>query len=438
MPLSKSRRKEQLKDPDLERWYRNVARGAQVTADVYMRRLGAFCEETATKPKALAGLPEPKLRDLLLDYVTAEEKKGHAGSYIRSTLKAVKSWLAYHGKALTVPVRVRDGDGTPTLRDEQVPTPQDLHKVLLTARLPRDRVAVLLMAHAGFRPEVLGNYDGKDGLRIGDFPELMLKGKRAIFARIPAMIRVRPELSKNSHGYLSWASTELCQYMEADLSERLGRGEKLGPDSDILHPEKSRKRFLTAINVGDVIRGSIRRAGFSWRPYVLRAYFDTQLLLAESRGKVPHDYRVFWMGHKGSMDARYTTNKGRLPKELLDDMRGAYSRAQEFLSTEPSKSNRAAVIEVALTAYLKEEKGLSDAKIAEVFADKVSAEELERILGSRKAQPVERVVSTAGLPAALAEGWTYTGPAGVDSVVVRWIHENSAPSLQPAAPSLPR
>ena len=427
MPLSRSRRKEQLKDPDLERWYRNVARGAQVTADVYMRRLGAFCEGTGVPPKEVAELPEPKLRDLLLDYVTSEEKKGHAGSYIRSTLKAVKSWLAHHGKGLTVSVRVHGEDTTPTLRDEQVPTPQEVHKVLLTARLPRDRVAVLLMAHSGFRPGVLGNYRGTDGLRVGDLPELAVKGRSAAFSQVPSLIRVRPELSKNSHGYLSWASTELCQYIEAYLTERIARGERIGPETDLVHPDREKKRFLTAINVGDVMRGSIRRAGFGWRPYVLRAYFDTQMLLAESRGKIPHDYRVFWMGHEGTIDARYTTNKGRLPKDLLDDMRAAYARAEEFLSTEPAKTNRATLLEDVLAALLKD-RGLSEEKVSDVLKGKVTGDELERILGSRKARPVQRVVPMAGVSAFLVEGWEFVSPLGNDQAVLRWAHDTTAGS----------
>ena len=57
------------------------------------------------------------------------------------------------------------------------------------------------------------------------------------------------------------------------------------------------------------------------RPYVLRAYFDTQLLLAESKGKMTHSYRQFFMGHKGDMEARYTVNKGRLTKDMIEDMR---------------------------------------------------------------------------------------------------------------------
>ena len=37
------------------------------------------------------------------------------------------------------------------------------------------------------------------------------------------------------------------------------------------------------------------------------------------------------MGHKGDIEARYTTNKGRLTDEMIADMRRAYSESQEFL-----------------------------------------------------------------------------------------------------------
>ena len=58
------------------------------------------------------------------------------------------------------------------------------------------------------------------------------------------------------------------------------------------------------------------RPRFSWRPYILRAY-DTELLVAESKGRMAHDFRVFFMGHKGSMESKYITNKGILPEVLL-------------------------------------------------------------------------------------------------------------------------
>jgi len=79
------------------------------------------------------------------------------------------------------------------------------------------------------------------------------------------------------------------------------------------------------------------RQRFKWRPYVLRRYFDTQLLIAESRGKIAHDFRVFFMGHKGSIEAVYTTNKGILPESLVTEMREAFRRSEELLDTEIRK-----------------------------------------------------------------------------------------------------
>ncbi len=40
------------------------------------------------------------------------------------------------------------------------------------------------------------------------------------------------------------------------------------------------------------------------------------------------------MGHKGSMEARYTTNKGMLPEMLTREMRDAFARSEEFLDLE--------------------------------------------------------------------------------------------------------
>ena len=39
------------------------------------------------------------------------------------------------------------------------------------------------------------------------------------------------------------------------------------------------------------------------------------------------------MGHKGNMEARYTTNKGRLPESVIEDMRETYKRSLEYLET---------------------------------------------------------------------------------------------------------
>jgi len=54
-------------------------------------------------------------------------------------------------------------------------------------------------------------------------------------------------------------------------------------------------------------------------------------LIAESRGKIAHDFRVFFMGHKGSIEAKYTTNKSILAIELENEMLEAFKRSQELL-----------------------------------------------------------------------------------------------------------
>ena len=67
---------------------------------------------------------------------------------------------------------------------------------------------------------------------------------------------------------------------------------------------------------------------------MLRAFFDTQLLIAESRGKTAPDFRAFFLGQTGSMEAKYTTNKSILPKALTDEMYESFKKCQEFLDYE--------------------------------------------------------------------------------------------------------
>jgi hypothetical protein len=93
------------------------------------------------------------------------------------------------------------------------------------------------------------------------------------------------------------------------------------------------KKFLPTSTILKLIRDTMRPR-FAWRPYVFCAYFDTQLLIAESRGKIAHDFRVFFMGHKGSIEAKYTTNKGVLAEALVKEMKNAFKRSEEYLDLE--------------------------------------------------------------------------------------------------------
>jgi integrase len=298
-PHPRSKYRHLLEDKDLRRWYENLIRGSPACAEIYLRNLGNFCQLNAMTPGQLARKPVTEIEDLLMDYVTSAQKK-HAGSYIRNTTKVVKSWLAHNGIQLKRKIKIMGANETPTLKDERVPTKEELRRIFLSGS-KQARTACALVAHAGLRLESLGNYTGYDGLRIRDFPGLKVKGSEVSFENIPTMIVVRSALSKARHQYFTFLTEEACNYLKDYLEERLRDDEQLTPESAIVKPKVAQKPFIRSVNIGDMMRLAIRSAGFPWRPYVLRSYFDTQLMLAESKGLVLRDYRQFWMGHKGDI-----------------------------------------------------------------------------------------------------------------------------------------
>jgi hypothetical protein len=83
-----------------------------------------------------------------------------------------------------------------------------------------------------------------------------------------------------------------------------------------------------------IIRTRLRYCKINARAYDLRVTFATRLMLAESRGMIIRDYRVFFMGHKGDIEARYTTSKNTLPVDVIEDMRSSFARAQKYLESE--------------------------------------------------------------------------------------------------------
>ena len=412
-----------LGDADVRRWFNNVARGSRVTADVYLRRLGAFCEHFNITPRQLIALSENDLYNMLLDYVSYLENNGCAGSYIESALKAVKSWLAHNGIEVKRKIKIRGVRDTPTLKDERVPTQDELKRIFLSAD-KKARVACVLVAHSGLRLMTLGNYTGTDGLRIKDLPEMRIESGQVIFDRIPTIVIVRPELSKAGHQYFTFLSEEGCEYLRDYLEERIQIGESITPNSPIIKPKVAPKPFIRTVNIGDMIREAIRGAGFSWRPYVLRAYFDTQLMIAESKGLVLRDYRQFWMGHKGDIEARYTTNKCRLPQSAVEDMREAYHRSQEYLQTVRLESNREKIIE-EFRRQLLLVAGFTQQEINNIDLKSLSDDEFQDMVRMRLMRNssedcgTQKVISLNELEEYLDNGWEYVTILPNGKVIVK-------------------
>jgi hypothetical protein len=188
----------------------------------------------------------------------------------------------------------------------------------------------------------LGNHDGSDGLTLGDLLELKIEGG-VRFENIPTRIVVRANLSKAGHKYFTFLSSEGCTYLKEYLEERLRSGEKLGPSSPLIGHERPRtttRRFMTTRKISHMIRKCMRRAGVRKRPYVLRAYAETQLIIAESKWAISHPYLQFVAEHKGDIEARYSTNNGRLPPDMVEDMREPTGAASSSCARPPNRSSR--------------------------------------------------------------------------------------------------
>ena len=333
-----------LTNEHVKRWHDNLARGSPLTAEVRVRRLGAFCSQYKMRPGQIidkAGKDIRAVSDMLEDHVTYMESKNYSPTYILDYVKAIKSWLRHFDIEIKRKIKVSNSHKTPTLEGERVPNGEEMAEVYSRASI-RERAMISLIAKSGVRLEVIGNYDGTDGLRIKDVEDLVIYENKARCTKVPVKIIIRPEISKARHRYFTFCTASGMSHVLAHINDRLACGESINENSPVIAPDRryntyrgsnKNKPFLPTKRVSFCIR-RVFRPRFQWRPYVLRAYFDTQMLIAESRGKVAGDFRAFFMGHRGNIEARYTTNKGILSEILVKEMRQSFERSQEFLDLE--------------------------------------------------------------------------------------------------------
>lgn len=309
-----------------------------------------------TTPKDLADLTARDLRtttDMLEDFITVASSEGYSPGYVHDIVKAVKSWLRHHEIEIKRKMKVGYKGITPTLREERVPDATEL-KELHDQAEPRTSAIIALISGSGVRPEVVGFHDGSDGLRIGDLVDVKITQERITMTRDPCMVMVRAELSKTRRRYFTFTGGHAASKIIGYLNDRMERGGQLNPDSPVIAPNSayhrrrgrnSNKMFLPTMRVSGLVRKAIRDAfgkNRKMRPYALRAFFATNMLVAEARGLVAHDFHAFWMGHSGGMQSRYITNKGILPDVLLDEMYSAYARAEPMLA--PAGANSVTVV----------------------------------------------------------------------------------------------
>lgn len=417
---------ELLLNPDLRRWYENVRRGSPITADVYLRRLGATCLKKGLTPTALAEQPRDKgdrwAFNFLADLVTEMESEKKAGSYIASNVKAVKSWLSHNGIQVAGKIRIKGARETPSLATKHAPSLAELRGLFANCS-PRTRSAAALVGEAGLRLESIGNYYGTDGLTVGDLPEMKIshndegsqsEGALVMFSRIPTIVIVRQELSKAGHQYFTFLTREGCGFLAEYLTQRIKSGERLDPSSPLLAPDEyhnsRRNLFLRTTLVSRLIRYRLRSCRIAARPYDLRSSFDTHLMLAESNGVIIRDYRVFFMGHKGDIEHTYTTNKRVLQPNVVEDMRSSFAKAQRHLQSAESipegPSLRDETYKRMLVLAGFTEKEIVEQRLLEVDDDQVAQKAREKLFSSVFGEDKgQKIVPLERLEEYLSKGW---------------------------------
>ena len=135
------------------------------------------------------------------------------------------------------------------------------------------------------------------------------------------------------------------------------------------------------------------------------------------------------MGHKGDIEARYSTNKGVLPMHVIEDMREAYRKAQKYLQTEAINEGEDLKLEfrrqlLYIVGYSKEE--VEAMHIEELSDQMLQAKLKEKLLinngdknGDKKVK--QKVVSLDEVEAYIESGWEYVAQLPNGKAIVRLI-----------------
>jgi site-specific recombinase XerD len=412
---------------DVTRWYRNLSEGSELTADTYLRRLRKVCETFRTTPEALAKYDSKAAYNFLLDLVAHYRQRGVAGSTIKGYVKPIRSWFTHSDIVISKPIRINGANKTPSLKDEKTPEPYELNSVWKFCN-PRQAAEIALMAFAGVRPQVLGNYHGSDGLRIHDIPELEVGSKsgKIVFRTIPTRILIRDDLSKMGYNYEAFLCAEGCMTLEKYLLSRMEVGEEPASESPVI-AEMTSGRPLSTKTICQDIRHAFREAGFQWRPYILRRYFDTRMGQASARAELglPDSWVTFWMGHAGDIETLYRLRK-RLPDSLLEQMRHAYRRSAEtMLQTTKLDSEDATTVRREFRAVALTSVGFSEDELKRLDLDRLTVDEFQQLIRTRlginqvvKSRKEIVVTASEAKDYINTKGWRFKGSMATGDVVI--------------------
>ena len=432
-------------DQKVREWYEERSLRSRLSADTYARQLSLICDSlrmTAEQVVVLARNDPDQLRSLLTGCASRLKRSGRLDSYVSKWFESLKSYLRFRHVQVDVFPRISKARGE-SLSHERVPSPEELGRVLEHLAL-RGRAIALLMAHSGLRPGVIGSYGGENGLRLQDIPDLKL-GPSPSLKETPFVVRVPAALSKTRTAYTTFGTSQLASTLMAYLDERVDGGEKLSPSSPVIAVapvrgvartlrEDARFGFVTTKTVVLSIREALKATvpeGVTWRPYVLRSYCSTRLMLAEGAGKMTRDLREAILGHDLGISGRYNLGKP-WGLELLKDARAQYRRAEPYLLTtaraEEGNENATRVIRLLLEA-----RGVPSEKLDKLDIGSMSDEEIVALIKTVGASPgtekktqkeTQKAVPVEEVPKLLKEGWLLVAPLNESMAVLKAPHSN--------------
>ena len=444
MPTSpvRERREALLSDPRVARWYKSrrsesTAQAQLAQLELFLRRTSLTLDDLVRVGKEQKAGQSRKFEDVVLSWIGTERKAGRPDAYLSTNWAAVRSLLKHEEAApdWTPKFKIRAGE---TLMAEVVPTPEQLREVLDRTSTPRTRAVILFLATTGVRIGVLGSRYSALGLRLKHLPELKL-GEECSFEKVPFRVDVPAELSKGGQAYFAFGTEEAASAIVAYLDRRTERGELLTPESALLAPEPKTSTvhlrrapdgvaFLSEKGVADEIRTALARTqpkGVRWRPYVLRSFASSQMMVAENAGLITRDAREFLLGHTADIGRRYNLGKGRVRSDLVEEVRAMYAQtADKFLRitslTERTLDYRP-LLRVLLggVGYSKSDIDAMGELTEESVINAIRAKRPEgREIPAPKPGENARVVAVSELDAFLSKGWRPIAAAGNERFVV--------------------
>jgi len=323
--LLKEKASELLVDSNVKRWVDNL--NSQSAKRIYLESLAKYCLfRDLTPSQVVEEFKNEDLRkeaeDRLEDFII-ENRGKHTPKVVNNLLTGVKSWLKHNNVQLLRRINVGNVRLTPTIDGERPPSQDELRRILGFADL-RAKACMSLLAFAGLRPSTLA------GLQLKDLPELKIEGQNVDFAKIPAQISVRAQLSKNGRPYQTFLIKEGCDYLKDYLELRLKKGETLTGESSIISfGSRARIKSFSRKAVQRMTKRVFDQAGFKARPYILRSYFATAI---DNVRTIPFTHQQFYLGHTGPVEMTYTVHK-RLPEWQIEEMRKEFLELEKYLST---------------------------------------------------------------------------------------------------------